>query len=232
MEGLVPALAEAMAELLKGYEYARDTGRDIWDFAVEARLLGRLGLNSSDFRWLTCKGYVRHAREVTEPGSKRRCFIPNGTLTFQKRTCFVLTADGVEFCHRLLSGRQATSLPALPGEESPSGAVRPALPSWDAALHELRLGVRLVKRFKWPAMNQETLLAAFQEEGWPIRIDDPLPPKAEQDPKRRLHDTIKSLNRNQQDRLIRFKGDGTGEGARWELIYPFPAGSFSRPTSP
>ena len=56
MEGLVPALAEAMAELLKGDEYAQDTGHNIWDFAVEARLLSRLGLNSSDFRWLTCKG--------------------------------------------------------------------------------------------------------------------------------------------------------------------------------
>jgi hypothetical protein len=34
----------------------------------------------------------------------------------------------------------------------------------------------VVKEFKLPAPNQETILTAFQEEGWPPRIDDPLPP--------------------------------------------------------
>lgn len=50
------------------------------------------------------------------------------------------------------------------------------------------------------------------------RIDDPLPPVFDIEPKRRLHDTIKSLNRHQKNRLIRFKGDGTGQGIRWELV--------------
>jgi len=38
-----------------------------------------------------------------------------------------------------------------------------------------------------------------------------------QDSKRRLHDTINSLNRNQKQSLIRFLGDGKGEGIRWEF---------------
>jgi hypothetical protein len=58
---------------------------------------------------------------------------------------------------------------------------------------------------------------AFEEEHWPPRIDDPLPKNPELLPKRRLHDAIKSLNRNQKRSLIRFMGDGTGEGVRWEL---------------
>ena len=75
-----------------------------------------------------------------------------------------------------------------------------------------------MKRFKWTAANQETILVAFEEEGWPARIDDPLPQQPEQDPKRRLSDTIKCLNRKQTNELIRFRGDGTGEGVTWELI--------------
>lgn len=59
---------------------------------------------------------------------------------------------------------------------------------------------------------------AFEEEGWPPRIDDPLPPLAQLDPRRRLHDTIKALNRKQKRALLRFMGDGSGEGIRWEFI--------------
>ena len=59
---------------------------------------------------------------------------------------------------------------------------------------------------------------AFEEDGWPARIDDPLPPAKKIDAKQRLHDTIKNLNRNQKQRLIRFMGDGTGQGVRWKPI--------------
>ena len=62
------------------------------------------------------------------------------------------------------------------------------------------------------------ILAAFEEEGWPSRIDDPLPPQPEQDSKRRLSDTIKCLNRKQASPLIHFRGDGTGEGVVWDTI--------------
>ena len=53
-----------------------------------------------------------------------------------------------------------------------------------------------------------------------MRIDDPLPLKAAIDPKRRLHDTINSLNRNQRGRRLRFLGDGSGQAVCWE-----PAGT-------
>ena len=79
-------------------------------------------------------------------------------------------------------------------------------PKWDRDRHELRVGDRIVKRFKRPAVNQETILATFEDDGWPSRIDDPLPTLAEQDPKQRLHDTIKCLNRSQKRHLIHFQG--------------------------
>jgi hypothetical protein len=60
------------------------------------------------------------------------------------------------------------------------------------------------------------ILKAFQEEGWPVRIDDPLPFQKGIDSKSRLRDTVKALNRSQQ--VLRFHLDGTGEGVRWELL--------------
>ena len=94
----------------------------------------------------------------------------------------------------------------------------PHLPQWDQQCRVLRVGQCVVKQFRRPSPNQDMVLSAFQEEGWPHRIDDPLPPQGEQGPKCRLHDTIKWLNRHQEHRLIRFLGDGTGEGVCWELI--------------
>ena len=90
-------------------------------------------------------------------------------------------------------------------------------PTWDRDRQQLRVGKAIVKEYKVPASNQEAILAAFEEENWPPRIDDPLSPVPDQDPKRRLHDTINSLNRNQKQPLVRFLGDGSGQGVRWEF---------------
>ena len=91
-------------------------------------------------------------------------------------------------------------------------------PHWDADSRRLWLNGLLVKRFRLRAVNQEAVLCAFEEDGWPERIDDPLSPQPEQDPKRRLADTIKCLNRKLTNELIHFRGDGTGEGVVWERV--------------
>jgi hypothetical protein len=91
-------------------------------------------------------------------------------------------------------------------------------PQWDAEYRELRVGRRVVKEYRVPCPNQEAILAAFQEEGWPHHIHDPLPPLGDIEPKCRLHDTIKRLNRHHKEWLIRFHGDGTGEGVCWEYV--------------
>jgi hypothetical protein len=48
-----------------------------------------------------------------------------------------------------------------------------------------------------------------------MHLDDPLPQTPNIDPKVRLHDTIKHLNRHHLRRGICFRGDGRGWGVRW-----------------
>ena len=90
-------------------------------------------------------------------------------------------------------------------------------PYYDSARRKLWWGGKLVKEFAQRASNQHLILCAFEEQGWPPRIDDPLPPRGHgTDPKRRLNRAINRLNDHQLNRRIRFRGDGTGEGILWE----------------
>jgi hypothetical protein len=215
--------SDGLRLLLDAFHYAADVGRDVWDFAVEIETLRQAGWTNSEFRWLVCKGFVRHAVETTLAGDETRSYRhprQAQALIFGSKTCFVLTEAGFRFAANVFDS--LTPSPPDPGLEP--GALTAGMlpagprPKWDRERQELRVGDVVVKQFKVPAANQERILAAFEEDGWPIRIDDPLPPAVEQDPKRRLHDTINSLNRNQKRHLIRFIGDGSGQGIRWELV--------------
>ena len=95
-------------------------------------------------------------------------------------------------------------------------------PHWDAATRELVWDGVLIKKFCVPASNQETILAVFEEEGWPEIVADPLPVVPGLDPKQRLHNAIRNLNRNQRRRLLKFGGDRTGERIRWSYACPLP----------
>lgn len=211
---------EALHLLLEAFDFAEDTDSSRWDFAVEIQGLRTLGLRNADIRWLIKRGYVEHAREVTPRGDDGREFRSNGNLSFCRRTCFVLTEAGVTValskCDQLRNGNARS--PCHRGQTLQDLCEQHPVPCWDADLRRLQFHGQLVKRFKWPAVNQETVLCAFQEESWPERIDDPLQPQAEQDSKRRLADTIKCLNRKQANKLILFRGDGTGEGVIWERL--------------
>ncbi len=103
----------------------------------------------------------------------------------------------------------------------------PAVPHWDCDGRILIFGGKVIKRFARCALNQERVLTAFEEEGWPRRIDDPLPPTSGVGAKIRLHDTIKWLNRDLEQGMLRFVGDGTGEGVCWESITARPLVLFA-----
>jgi hypothetical protein len=211
----------AFAQLLEVHELARASGRKVSDFAAEITSLTELGITASILRWLVCRGYAKCLREVTQSGDKERRFEPVDNLSLSSQSCFVLSRKGMLFARAMLalSGdnhAQATE----EGDCDDAGRPHEGLaPRWDNKRRELRFAKKLVKRFRVPAPNQEMILAAFQEEGWPNCIDDPLPPKGDLDPKRRLHDTIKALNRKhrQVPPLIHFVGNGTGKNVVWEL---------------
>jgi hypothetical protein len=103
----------------------------------------------------------------------------------------------------------------LPYGPRPEATVRP---NWDRETRRFVVGEQLVKHFRVPSPNQAAVLDAFQEEGWPRWVDDPLSPLPDQEPKRRLRDTIKCLNQHQVSRAIRFHGDGTGQRVSWALM--------------
>jgi hypothetical protein len=219
---VAPRIKAALSALLEAFEYMQDLQRSTWDFAVEISTLRRLCLSNSDLRWLIGKGLIEHAVEVTLVGDSERSFRRPIQLVFCKKTCFVLTPEGVrsarELCGRDIPVSGVKARTVDPGLwPTAAGAPEPLIPKWDRDRQELTIALIVVKRFKVPAANQEAVLAAFEEESWPPRIDDPLSPRTDQPPKRRLQETIKSLNRNQKRPLIRFLGDGSGEGVRWEF---------------
>lgn len=213
----------ALSQLAEARRYAEDAARPVWDFAVE---IHTLDLTPNDLRWLVCKGYVEHAQETTRRADDGRTYRPAGKLTFTRRSCFVLTQAGLLLPHMHIKITGANGQVGVQPAESLSSArhngksrLAPLLPHWDRDRRELWLGAKLVKQFRLPSRNQETILAAFEEEGWPPSIDDPLSPHPEQDTKRRLHETIRSLNRHQKHRLLRFQGDGTGQRVLWERLF-------------
>jgi hypothetical protein len=205
-------LRAGLTILLEAYDLARSLHVDLWDFAVEIDSLRSAGLSHNSLRWLLSTGQVLHAIEYTPAEAGKRCFRPVSNLTLTGRTCFILTEGGAAVA------RQGTlQPPSYRPEADPSLAVeRGEFPHWDERRRQLRWRTQVVKQFKGPAPNQELILTVFEEEGWPPCIDDPLPRDLSQDPKERLHDTIKNLNRNQVQPLIFFGGNGRGTGVRWD----------------
>jgi hypothetical protein len=208
----------ALRLLLDAHACAQELGCDPWKFAVEIDQLHADGVTNTRLRWLLHKGYIAHGFETTDGAGQQRSFQAVAHLGFQPRSCFVLTDAG-----RALTGDAALLQYPVAGA---NGAA--AQPCWDASRRELRVGEVLVKRFRQQAPNQELILQVFAEEGWPVRIDDPLPPAVEQGAKRRLHDTICNLNRGHARPLIRFEGGGDGQSVCWQLAHCLPAATPHR----
>ena len=209
--------------LLEAYNYGRQLHRGAWDFAVEMSLLQNLGFVRNDFRWLVYKGYLEHAVEVTDSDDDCRKFSHDGTLVFSEGSCFVLTESGARVAESLPSDEHSVQpnthiQPSADTASESTSATNGLVPVWDPHKRQLSVGEFLVKEFKLRAPTQEAILTVFAEEGWPPRVDDPLPPLPDADPKERLRNTVKNLNRRQSHHLIRFMADGTGTAVRWELI--------------
>ena len=134
---------------------------------------------------------------------------------------FVHSPLGDDFRRKIMhSRRSARRSWAGDGSGTPGGSSAAQLvPRWDDLRRELVVHGQIVKRFRLPAPYQEAVLAAFEEEGWPPRVFDPLSPQGDQDPEATAaRDHQYGLNRSRLARIIRFRGDGTGQGVLWEWV--------------
>ena len=208
----------ALSPLLEANVYAQLTDSDPWEFAVEAPYLLQRGLSHNDLRFLVRMQVLDHAHEVKGPHLTNRQFRrEQGCSSITEETCFVLSRKNVRVVLAKVSN-SANGHSAVNGQSADREASG-VKPVWNADCRVLTYDGKIVKRFKCQAQNQVAILNAFQDENWPCRILDPLAPHPEQYAKRRLSDAIKCLNRKHEGRLIRFRGDGTGQGVVWELAF-------------
>ncbi|MBX7167977.1 MAG: hypothetical protein K1X74_16705 [Pirellulales bacterium] len=212
-----PALRRLFAELLKAHEYAEFEQVDRWEYGVPLEYVKTLGVTDTDLRFLCRERWIGGHRASRVSGEFAGTAVENTdedgspevllSLLFSgKQAVVLLTSIGVQLALELHTKRTATVSRRVQRR-----------PHYNCELRELWCVGQLIKRFREPAENQHRVLAAFEEEGWPLRIDDPLPQAPNISPRARLADTIKSLNRKHEVQLVRFFGDGRGEGVRWEF---------------
>jgi hypothetical protein len=236
------SLRAGLALLWRAYVCAQETGVNVWDFALRASRLYEAAMTNDDLRWLVAKGFAEHGQETSAYDDPHRSFRRSEGYFFDNHTCLVLTPNGATLAEHVLGktarAPQATlsTFAAVAGHsvarvkapqgvyETDAAAGSTRKPRWNPMRRELSLAGLIVKRFRVPARNQETILSVFEEEGWTEHIHDPLPVNHNIDGPTRLHDAINRLNRCQINPLLRFHGDGKGTGVFWELCQPYILG--------
>jgi hypothetical protein len=107
-------------------------------------------------------------------------------------------------------------------------SVTTTIPSWNRETGELRLNDRLVKHIKniKQAVNVIRILDAFERDGWPEVMGDPLPYATERKRRERLGEALKSLNCKLVG--LRFLRNGSTQCIRW-VRRPAPDGTPTLP---
>jgi hypothetical protein len=215
------AAAATVPELVRffaAYAYLLEACKDAKEEGVEPRErplgyppLWAAGAGADTLQWMQFQGHVEHFEKGERGWGPRQSAVPDS------RSGFALTPLGEAFAEILLC------LLLLPETEDEFDwawgmlQVGRLTPRYDAEQRLLSWGRLSLKSYRQPAGSQETILQAAEEMAWPTWFDDPLPRARTGNPKVRLHDAIKLLNRHQNQRLVHFKGDGTGRRVGWEL---------------
>jgi len=141
--------------------------------------------------------------------------IARGTPTWNE--CIVEVAHTLGF----INGQRRDTLLAELGAKPHAGTVRKArsaaVPHWDEDARELWYLNQLVRVVKRPkqAHNIVGILRAFEEAGWPTRIDDPHGRKPSDETRRR---DMENLKKGLLKPLLTFECDGNGTGFLWKKI--------------
>ena len=144
--------------------------------------------------------------------------IARGTPTFN--ACIVEIAHALGF----INGTHRESLLDALGASTRSGLASggrgrsiAATPHWDNDTQKLSYLNQTVRKVMRPkqAYNIVTILNAFQDAGWPHRIDDPFGRKPSDDTRRR---DISNLNKGLRNGRLKFACDGNGTGFVWNKI--------------
>jgi len=199
---------EFLAILYRAHSLASANDREVWNLAVEIEEIFRNGFSVSDIREALMHSWCKLRVETTTTESTERTFCPLDieSLFIPPGSCLVLTELGISHYGDLLAS----------AESQGSSCTKPCWSIDDRTLH---FEDHVVKTFKCQAVNQETILSAFEAEGWPTRVVDPFKDFTKNIlvKKQKVQDGIKGLNRNRKANCLKFAGDGTGIGVRWSL---------------
>jgi hypothetical protein len=194
--------AQAVLALLLGHRTcAALRGRGPLEGAVGWPLLQEeAGVDAARLRSLLAAGLIQDANEAgTAQGP-------------QAQSRFVLTAAGCQLAYRVIAAPVGPRLAAQTCRRPPAPGEKP---HWDRAGRALWFAGAVVLRFRRSAGNQERLLDAFEEQGWPPEIDDPLPRLRRVKPGERLRDTVKHLNAHLGGEPLHFRVDTEGRAVFW-----------------
>jgi len=210
------AFVVAYMQLLVARWAAMDSHGDPRHSTIPLEAFRARGIEDSILLWMFYQAHVEHLQADQSAANCPSEPQPAQGLRFGDTSAFCLTEEGESFAERFLDAV------LVPAQESTFRAARdmvflgPLLPHYDKDERVLHWGRHVLKCFRQPSVNQELVLRAAQEQGWPVWFDDPLPRASGTNPKTRLHDTTKDLNRRQAESLIHFKGDGSGRRIGWE----------------
>jgi hypothetical protein len=200
--------------LAGAYCQALDEDRPSASNAVPLADLRRWGVQDRHVLWMLYQMHAEHYQAL--PGSTTGPELrPVQTLVLGEGSALVLTERGWLFAGELL-GELCARGAGGPTPARDGLLLGRLVPRYERGDRLFCWGQHALKQFRQPSVNQEIVLCTAEELSWPGWFDDPLPRTPRQNPKVRLHDTIKNLNRNQTPYLIHFKGDGTGTRVGWE----------------
>jgi hypothetical protein len=172
------------------------------EMALEPQFLHDKGVTDVQLGALIGAGYVETRAKPGGPEGRSPAAPPEGGPPGPAGACVVLTPAGMVLAAGLLG--------TAPGPRE--------TPRYDRFKRAFSFQGVVVKQFKRKAPNQETILLAFEEQGWPEEIDNPLPPDEFTAPAVQLHDTLKSLTNDQDPCTLGFLMTSGGTRVRWQVI--------------